>query len=151
MAPPINNTVVGALKLLNLPDVACYENFEQLLKAIETLYAVEIPSTITNVVVSSSEPGPDHTDSIWVRKDASGNFLGVYVFSDGKWKLAASLPVGTLVWWNDSRSIPDGFQLLDVNSNYYTSKAIQAIRGQFVIEETSPEWFSYCAIVWVGY
>jgi len=81
-------TVPGSLVLTNIPDNQCFSegsDFTDLLKALTQYLGVSIPTSITNVVVSVSEPTDSQTSSLWIRINNAGKVLGFYGFSDGRW------------------------------------------------------------------
>lgn len=79
------NIIAGDLVIKNIPENACYTSFTELLKSLPEYLGVQIPSTITNVIVSNVQPSSSQTTSIWFRYSNSGSFLGIYVFSQGAW------------------------------------------------------------------
>lgn len=83
---------IGTVKIKNLPEATCFKTFEEFLLALQTYLVIEIPDTITNVVVGSSEPSSSQRDSIWYRFNSTGDFLGIYLFSGGSWNL--QIPAG---------------------------------------------------------
>ena len=95
----IVDTILGVLKVVNLPETACFEGatFAEFVQKLTEYYAVEIPSSITNVVISAQQPGDDQTDSLWIRMDTSSNFIGLYIFAMGKWQKIYPVP-SSLIW-----------------------------------------------------
>lgn len=79
------NVVRGELVVENIPENACFTSFVELLKALPNYLGVEIPDTITNVIVSNIQPSSSQTTSVWFRLSNAGSFLGIYVFSQGAW------------------------------------------------------------------
>lgn len=45
-----------------------------------------LPANFTTVIVSSSAPGPDDRDKIWIQVDGSGRIISVNTFSNGQWQ-----------------------------------------------------------------
>lgn len=79
------NVVSGALVVQGIPENACFTSFTDLLKALPTYLGVQIPASVTNVIVSNVQPSSSQTTSIWFRYSNAGSFLGIYVFSQGEW------------------------------------------------------------------
>lgn len=108
-----NNLINGAIKVLTLPDLECYEDLKVFLLDLPNILGVQVPETITNVVVSNIQPTSDHRDSIWYRFSNGGTFMGVYMFSSGSWIQMMPAP-GTIHWVHGiSTSPPPGFILTD--------------------------------------
>lgn len=109
--------IQGAVKILNLPDVACFETIQQWAAALAEQLVIEIPSTITNVVIGNSEPTDSQNTALWVRRDNAGTFIGLYVFSSGAWLqiYPVPLPLTQFTWvTGSSLSIPTGYKRADL-------------------------------------
>ena len=123
MANTVSN-VIGKLVLKALPELQCFTNFNDFLKALPSLYAVEVPSTVTNVIVSPSQPTSSQTSSVWVRTNNSSQFLGIYVFSEGNWIQICPAP-GQIIWaYGDSSAPPDGYKTTDAASGVEISAGL---------------------------
>lgn len=84
----------GLVKVLEVPQNFCFQGTAgDILTQIANHLAVQLPETISNVVVSASEPSDIQNTALWVRTDNAGNFIGLYVVSEGNWTLLGS--------WND--------------------------------------------------
>lgn len=116
-------TVIGELVLKALPEVQCYTNFTEFLKALPSLYSVAVPSTVTNVIVSNSQPTSSQITSIWVRMSASNAFIGIYVFSGGEWVQVAPSPQEVIWMYGDSSAPPAGYKTTDDASGVEMSAA----------------------------
>lgn len=113
-------TVKGALKLLTNPDLECFTSFKEFVTQIPKLFGVEIPGTITNVIISNIEPNDTQRDSVWFRKSNGGTFLGIYLYSDGAWRQFFPVPRQVYrIAGGDSREVPEGFILTD-DAGYLT-------------------------------
>lgn len=113
--PGTTDVIRGVLKLDGFQEGRAYAGMDDLIKAIENLFAVEIPVTVTNVIVSSSQPGDDFKEGVWIRKDSSGAFAGIYVFQAGAWTSIVP-PVydnQVIQMYGDSRNVPSGYSLAD--------------------------------------
>lgn len=116
-------TVIGELVLKSLPELQCFTNFTDFLKALPGLYAVAVPATVTNVIVSNSQPTSSQTTSIWVRMSNSNAFIGIYVFSGGQWIQVAPSPQQVIWMYGDSDNPPDGYKNTDDASGVEMSAA----------------------------
>lgn len=105
-APP---EVLGALRLLGIPDTQCFTDFKQIWKAIEQNFAVVLPVTITNVTVGPTQPLDTERNNVWFRTTNGGTFIGIYMFSDGTWRQFFPVPNSIYLISGDSRTPPDGY------------------------------------------
>jgi len=161
MVNVITETVLGGLKPLNIPQNACFNSFAELLAQLPLWYAVEIPASISNVVVSVTEPGTDDHGKLWIRISGTGAFVAQYMFFNGNWKRLYQYAPGEVIWMSGSSSkigVPgtdlEPFQLItSTGPSSVPSGARTAIRAQYVESDpvTVPESFSYFAVVYVGY
>lgn len=102
--------VRNALKINNLPELACFESFEELLKALPDFYSVEIPDTITNVIISTTEPDVStDSQSLWIKYDTSGSFVGLFLFTGGAWNMVFPAPNEVFWLYGDSTNVPPGY------------------------------------------
>lgn len=83
--PSNNNVTRAAVVLLGLQETVCFTSMQEFLAALPTLIGVEIPSNITNVVVSNIQPSDSQTQDVWFREGNSGGFISINVFSAGTW------------------------------------------------------------------
>lgn len=161
MVNVISQSVLGALKSTGVPQNACYESFAQLLKDLPNWLTVEVPATISNVVVSVTEPGEDSKGKVWYRISGTGAFVAQYLFFNGSWKRLYSYAPGQVIWMSGNSSqvgVPgtdlEPFELITATGpSSVPSTARVAIRAQYVESNpvTSPEQFLYYAVVYVGY
>ena len=103
------------LSLVGLPDDLCFEGtFAEALKAALENVRVLVPSSITNVVVSSQQPTDSQRDFVWFRLNNAGNFVGIYIYAGGDWQQVSPAP-NQLFWiygagaYPDSNSPPPGY------------------------------------------
>lgn len=121
--PGTTDVIRGSLKLDNFQEGRAYSSLDAFVKAIEDMFSVEIPETVTNVIVSSSQPGDDFKEGVWIRKDSSGAFAGIYVFQSGAWtRIVPPLFDEEIIQvYGDSRNVPTGYSLADAaNTNLPT-------------------------------
>lgn len=109
----VPTVVMGSLKLLGLPDTQCFKSFTEIWKAIEDNFAVILPTSITNVVVSNIQPLDTQRDAVWFRLSNGGTFIGIYMFSDGAWRQVFPVPQTVYTVYGDSRNPPAGYILTD--------------------------------------
>lgn len=108
--PTIENTVVGSLKPNNLPDRACVSTLQEFLDLFPQYFTVEVPASISNVVIGSSTPGSDDRNKLWLRRDNSGGITGLYAFQNGKWSKVNTAPDGAVeLISGDSENPPPGY------------------------------------------
>lgn len=136
-------TVTGAWKLVGLPDTACFTSFKDLLLALQAFSVLEIPKTITNVVVSNVQPLDSQRNYVWFRTGSSGHFIGIYVYSDGKWVQVFRAPqeiirIGGI--GADSRTPPPGYQLIDSDNAGFTSAQVSFIQSGWHKDPTNTFW-----------
>lgn len=124
-------TVRNALKINNIPDLACFKTFTDLLKALPEFYSVEIPNDITNVVISSSEPDESQRDSLWIKTDTSGSFIGLFLYTGGAWNQIYPAPNEIFWVYGDSDDIPAGYELVDTGNANFTTAEIAHLQRMF--------------------
>jgi len=112
--PAKTDVVQGAIKLMGLLEEECLTSGLDLIRALPRLLAVEVPSGISNVVVSAEQPGDDQRQALWVRLTNAGGFLGMYVYGAGNWQLITPLPSELVKVFGDSTNpatFPKGYIL----------------------------------------
>jgi len=138
-----NITVRGSLKIDNLPDLACFDSFEELLKAIPNFYSVEVPRSITNVTVSNIEPDDTQRNNLWVRQDDAGGFIGLFVFAAGNWQQVSPIPNGIFRMFGDSRDIPPGFLLADASNPNLTGAIAVDLIATWTLDPSSTFYINF--------
>jgi len=113
--PGTTDVIRGVLKLDNFQEGRSYSDLDSFIQALADMFSVEIPENITNVIVSSSEPGDDFKTGVWIRKDSAGVFAGIYVFQSGSWVRIVPPVFDTevILMYGDSRNLPSGYSLAD--------------------------------------
>lgn len=148
----IRNTVRGAIKVDNLPDRACFTTYVEFINALPQYLTVEVPNSITNVIIGSSPPGEDDKDKLWLRRDNSGRVIGLYTFQNGAWRpFDTSVVPGVInIKWvvGNSANIPDGYILIESGNTDIPSNVVQSIIAQYVPNTSGG--FSYFAIQYIG-
>lgn len=129
-----NDIILGALKLVGKVDCTCFTSIPDFLKAFPKLFAVEVPASITNVIVSVNQPDDSQRDSVWFRINAAGVFVGIFIYASGDWQQIWPTPQGVFKMYGDSRSISPGYALVDSNNPHFTAAqvtAMQAVSGNW--------------------
>lgn len=110
------NIVVAPTALLNLPDLSCFTSFQEFLAALPQFLVALVPTNITNVVIGNIQPQDTQRNTLWVRKDNSGTFIGLFVYSSGIWSPIWPVPNGVYGTWRlstDPFGPPAGYTRLD--------------------------------------
>ena len=126
------DVIAGALKIVGNIDCLCFEDFGSFIKAIPSLFNIEIPSSITNVIVAVDRPDDDQHDSIWFRRSASGSFIGIYVYATGDWRQIFPSPKSIIKMYGDSRAVPAGYALIDAANSHFTAGQVAAIQSSWL-------------------
>lgn len=149
----VKETIRGALKLDELPDRACFSTWEEFLQWFVKSVLVEFPPGASGVVVGNTQPTEDDRDKIWVRRDNSGGFLGLYVNVKGKWQPFYQFvkdPFTQIIWAvGDSANVPEGFVLIEPGDAIIPSTVVNAIRAQF--QPSTSGGFIYFAMRYEGF
>lgn len=145
---PTGSVVIGDLVLKALPELQCYTNFTDFLKALPSLYAVEVPATVTNVIISPSQPTSSQTSSVWIRTNNAGTFLGVYVFSQGQWVKIVPAPNQIIWMYGDSSAVPFGYKTTDDASGVEISAALAtALKLLWIQGDLGGPPFEYFSVI----
>lgn len=110
------DSISGAVKVVGLPDLACFTNFADFVQKLADSLVIEIPDSITNVVVGNSEPA-DPTTALWVRQDNSGTFVGLYAYTSGAWAQIYPVPGQLTLIYGSSLDVPAGWQIATDDPN----------------------------------
>lgn len=147
---PIADVVRGALKLNDLPERYSFTSWADFVRALPQFFSVELPVSVSGVVVSKVSPSEDDRDKVWYRRDGLGNFLGVYAFQAGAWRLLHSRLSNEVIWVvGVSTSVPDGFVLIDTGDAVIPDDVVNAIKSHYVPDGLGN--FSYFAVRFNGY
>jgi hypothetical protein len=151
--PVIQNTVASALHVIDLPDRACFTTWREFIESIPRYIGVEVPASVSGVIVGPDVPGEGDKDKVWFRRDRSGAFLGIYAFQAGAWrKLIQTLDSVTDIFWvvGDSTNPPDGFTVIEEGDPTMPASTALGIRSQFLPNPIGPG-FNYFAMRFSGY
>lgn len=150
MSPIIVNTIVGALKILKVPERECFKSWSEFINSIPDFVGVEVPATVNGVIFSRSEPGDDFKDSLWVYRDSAGNVLGLYAWQGTSWKPLYTMPKYQVFWfWGDSDNPPAGFTAILTGDTEIPSGVVSALVSQYVV--TTPNRYAYYAARYTGF
>lgn len=113
-----DSSVQADIQIKGLPDLACFTSFGQLLRDLPNYLQVNIPTNITNVIVSNTQPAESQRNTVWFRMSNGGVFIGIYLFSEGTWRQFFPVPDAVYrVAGGDSRNPPAGYILTDDAGN----------------------------------
>lgn len=124
-----SDIILGALKLVGKVDCQCFTSIPDFLKAFPKLFAVEVPASITNVIVSVNQPDDSQHDSVWFRIDAAGSFVGIFIYATGDWRQVWPTPQGVFRMYGNSSVVPPGYQLIDASNPHFTAAEVAAIQA----------------------
>lgn len=151
--PMIQNTVASALKVIDLPERACFTTWREFIESIPQFIGVEVPASVSGVIVGPSAPGEGDMDKIWFRRDNAGNFLGIYAFQNGAWRiLVQQIPGVTEIFWvvGDSENPPEGFTVIAAGDPTMPAATALGITSMYLPNPVGPG-FSYFAMRFSGY
>ena len=141
------DTISGSLKLADLPDLFCFTSWPEFLKALPDLLTVEIPAGLTNVVITNVQPNDTQRDFVWFRMSNGGSFIGIYLFSAGKWTQFFPVPLAIYhVAGGDSRTPPDGY-ILTEDASYLTANERAKIRETWLLDVTNTYYTIFDMVV----
>lgn len=132
MTQVIQDVTRGSLKVNNLPDRVCIRSWREFIESIPGFITVEVPASVSNVVIGNTAPGEDDIDKLWLRRDSSGTFLGLYVFQGGEWVLITPPP--ETVWWFQGTSAdpPNGYTVILTGDPVVDPDVVQALIPRYV-------------------
>lgn len=128
-----NDVILGALKLIGKIDCECFTSWSDFITKLPKFFAVEIPSNITNVLVSTSEPNDDQHDNVWFKIDNAGSFVGIFIYAMGDWQQIFPTPQAIIRMYGNSASIPPGYMLIDSSNPHFTAAEVTAIQSSWIL------------------
>lgn len=150
MSAPVNVTITGAVKVKNVPERACFNTWVDFVKSLEQYLSVEVPASISNVIIGTQNPSDSDKEKLWFRRATNGQFIGIYAFQDGAWRPFYFQPPGQVTWmYGNSNSIPEGFRLVTNPDPALPLEVAQALTAQYV--PLSSGGFQYFAVIYVGF
>lgn len=119
------NTILGSLVPIGNIDSLCLtgKSASELIIAITKFLGIELPQTITNVYISTTQPSSTSRSGVWFKLNSAAQFVGIYVFSDGTYRQMFPNPSGIFSTYgnsNDYLNLPTnktGYLLADENNN----------------------------------
>lgn len=148
--PAENDVIQGALKLTGLMEECCFTSWQDFIKALPTLFSVEIPSDVTNVLVSPDNPRDDQRDYVWFRTNSAGGFIGMFIYATGQWRQIWPTPSGIFRMYGDSRYVPAGYSLADASNPHMTAAMAAALETQWVHDPTNTYYVVF-DVTYVGF
>lgn len=136
-------TVKGAIKIEGLLETACFTSFDDFARRYPQFLTIQLPATITNVIVSNVQPLDSQKDYIWFRRNNSGGFVGAYVFSQGFWRQVFPVPQGIFKLYGDSRDIPAGYILADNTNPNITTAMYNFLKTQWLRDPLDLYWMIF--------
>lgn len=150
--PIIEDVVQGAIKLVGVPERACFRTWQEFIESLPRYLGVEVPASVSGVVVGPDSPSEDDKNKVWFRRDPSGVFLGIYAFQNGAWRPLYNYAPGEVIWIaGDSNAVPAGFTLIEKGDPTMPSDVVNAIVGQYVRVSGDPNSYLYFAVRYSGY
>ena len=139
----------GTVRIKNFPEDTCFTSFQEFLKALQDFLIVEIPASVTNVIVSNQEPSTAQRGSVWFKFNNAGVFQGIYLFTNGAWNQMLPAPNEVIWMYGSSDDIPEGFQLIDSDNPNFTAPQITHIQTFFYPTPGTPP-YEYFAVTFTG-
>lgn len=139
--------VIGAVKVKNIPQIVRSTDFTQLIKALVDNMVLEIPDTITNVVVDVSEP--IDTDNVWIARNSSGSIIGIKLFVGGEWVQMFPPPDSTVRIHGNSNTPPSGYALITTDTPGYSAAEVAFLESRWFRDPTGTFWTIF-DVVYVG-
>ena len=144
------DNIRGVLKLDNFMEGKCFTSWNDFVRAIPSMFSVEVPSDITNVTVGTQQPSDSERDHLWVRTDNSGAFSGLYVYAQGAWQKIYPVPSQLFFMYGDSRVLPPGYTLA-VNDPNISATELSAMQKIWNVGGTGPTWWTTFHVTYTGF
>jgi len=142
---------MGSLKLLGKLDCNCFTSWQDFIKAIPSMFAVEIPPDITNVTLSNNQPDADQQDHVWFKLNSAGNFVGIFLYITGSWRQVYPVPNQIFQVFGDSRVPPTGYILVDSSNPNFTAAEVAALQANWVPHPTEPGVYTIFNVTYAGF
>lgn len=147
-----NDVILGALKLVGKLDCMCFTSWLDFVKKLPTIFAVEVPSSITNVIVSTQQPDDDQQDNIWFKLDNSGSFSGIFAYAMSDWRQIFPPPNALIRMFGNSTLVPDGYLLVDSSNPHFTAAQVTAIQSTwYPAPATAPLFYTIFDVTYEGF
>lgn len=147
----------GQLVVQDLPQDLCYKTPAKFIKDLTKYLTVELAvnSNVDFVVIGPQVPSEDDKSRLWIKLYANGTFAGLYLFEGGSWTQVQNRRVDEIVWFHgDSRSIPEGYQLIDNDAGTINSTVRDHIMSFYLrdteVSTTTTPVYTYFACIYIG-
>ena len=145
-----NDVIRGAVTLDGFLEGRCFKSWDEFVRTLPSMLSVEIPANATNVSVGNIQPTDDQRDNLWVRKDNSGSFMGLFVYSQGAWQQVYPPPLSAILMLGDSRSIPTGY-ILASDASFVDAATLVSLQTLWVAGGLGPPiWYKLFHVFYVG-
>lgn len=137
------DVVSAPIGIINLPDNLCVSSLKDFLVQLPQWIVALIPTSITNVVVGNVQPLDSQRDSLWLRQNNSGIFIGFYVFSGGTWVQIFPMPNQIFPRWRattDPTAPPTGYTRID-NVAGVPAAVVTQLQTQWVVDAGNPGFY----------
>jgi hypothetical protein len=101
------------------PSENLFTTVQALLDLLPEAVEVTFEDAETFVSVGSATPDEESQNSPWFRQSQTGDFLGLHMYVGGEWRLAPSIPIGSVIGIAnlDTTNIPYGFEIANGDNN----------------------------------
>lgn len=141
--------VTGAIKFIDVPNDFCITTITALVKFVQDHGVVEFDaSQITNVYVGTTQPSD--TSVIWFKISPSGNFVGVYVYTQSQWIPVFPPPKQVIKMYGDSANLPIGYELITSTTPGFSSGMVTFLQASWMPNTSSPGDYLIFDVVYVG-
>jgi hypothetical protein len=145
-----NDVVRGAIYLDSFLEGKCFKSWDEFVQALPSMLAVEVPASVSNVSVGNTQPNDDERDNLWVRKDNSGSFMGLFVYSQGAWQQIYPPPNAASLVLGDSRNVPAGY-ILASDASFVDVNTLAKLMTMWEVGGLGPPvWYKMFHIFYVG-
>jgi hypothetical protein len=143
--------ITGAIKVQDFPDMENLTTVKKLLQDLEKYLLVEMPvSAITNVFVSFEEPNVTSRDIVWFRLDASGNYVGQFIYVSGQWVQMHPPPNEVIKMYGRSDQVPVGYALINNDTPGFTSGMVTKLMEEWHEHPIDEDVYVIFHVVYTG-
>jgi len=138
-----SNVVSAPIAIKGDPTTACFTTVGDFIEALPNFLVAEIPTSITNVIISNIQPLDSQRMTVWFRLNNAGTFIGIYVFSDGTWIQMFPPPQGLFWMYGDSRDVPKGYILADENNGALPPGLGLKLKTTWILDPTGTFYIAF--------
>lgn len=143
--------ITGAVKVKDFPEEESLTTVSELLRSLEKYLLVSLPvEAITNVYVSADEPSVTERDIVWFRLDASGNYIGQFIYVAGTWVQMQPPPGQVVLMSGRSDDIPTGYTLVQEGTPGFTDAMVAHLQTAWLAHPTDVDVFVLFHVVYTG-